>query len=72
ALVSLGMSRDDAYRLVQELAARAVGESTQFRELLVVDKRIDLTSKQLDEIFDLKKSVKHTNRVFEALASKQL
>ncbi|MCX6536481.1 MAG: adenylosuccinate lyase, partial [Actinobacteria bacterium] len=47
ALVSLGMSRDDAYRLVQELAARAVGESTQFRELLVVDKRIDLTSKQL-------------------------
>ena len=72
ALVSLGMSRDDAYRLVQELAGRAVGESTQFRELLVADKRIGLTPKQLDQIFDLKKSVKHTNRVFEALASKQL
>ncbi|MEI8024681.1 MAG: lyase family protein, partial [Actinomycetota bacterium] len=72
ALVSSGMSRDDAYRLVQELAGSAVGESTQFRELLAADKRIDLTSKQLDEIFDLKKSVKHTNRVFEALASKQL
>ena len=72
ALVSLGMSRDDAYRLVQELTGRAVGESTQFRELLAADKRIGLTPKQLDEIFDLKKSVKHTNRVFEALASKQL
>jgi adenylosuccinate lyase len=71
-LVSSGMTRDDAYRLVQELAARAVTEESQFRELLAADKRIGLTSKQLDEIFDLKKSVKHTNRVFEALASKQL
>ena len=71
-LVESGISRDDAYRLVQELAGRAVGESTQFRELLAADKRIGLTPKQLDEIFDLKKSVKHTNRVFEALASKQL
>jgi adenylosuccinate lyase len=72
ALVSSGMSRDDAYRLVQELASRAVTEESQFRELLAADKRIGLTPKQLDEIFDLKKSVKHTNRVFEALASKQL
>lgn len=72
ALVSSGMSRDDAYRLVQELAGRAVTESSQFRDLLTADKRIGLTVKQLDEIFDLKKSVKHTNRVFEALASKQL
>ena len=72
ALVSSGMSRDDAYRLVQELASRAVIEESQFRELLAADKRIGLTPKQLDEIFDLKKSVKHTNRVFEALASKQL
>ena len=72
ALVSSGMSRDDAYRLVQELAARAVTEESQFRELLAADKRIGLSPKQLDEIFDLKKSVKHTNRVFEALASKQL
>lgn len=72
ALVSSGMSRDDAYRLVQELAARAVNEESQFRDLLTADKRIGLTVKQLDEIFDLKKSVKHTNRVFEALASKQL
>ena len=71
ALVSTGMSRDDAYRLVQELAGRAVAESVQFRELMASDKRIGLTSKQLDEIFDLKKSVKHTNRVFEALSSKQ-
>ena len=71
ALVSTGMSRDDAYRLVQELASRAVAESLQFRELLAGDKRIGLKSKQLDEIFDLKKSVKHTNRVFEALSSKQ-
>jgi hypothetical protein len=38
---------------------------------LAGDKRIGLKSKQLDEIFDLKKSVKHTNRVFEALSSKQ-
>ncbi len=71
ALVSIGMSRDEAYRLVQELAGRAISESIQFRELLANDKRICLTAEQLDEIFDLKKSVKHTNRVFEALSSKR-
>ena len=71
ALVASAMSRDDAYRLVQELAARAITESCQFRELLAADNRITLSAKQLDEIFDLEKSVKHTNRVFDALASAQ-
>ncbi|MCX6531065.1 MAG: adenylosuccinate lyase [Actinobacteria bacterium] len=71
ALVASAMSRDDAYRLVQELAARAITESCQFRELLAADNRITLSAKQLDEIFDLEKSVKHTNRVFDALTSAQ-
>jgi adenylosuccinate lyase len=35
ALVESGMQRDDAYRIVQELAQRAWDERTSFRDLLV-------------------------------------
>ncbi len=71
ALVESGISRDDAYRLVQELAARAITESTDFRTILADDKRIKLSTKQLDHAFDLKKSLKHINRVFDQLSLAQ-
>lgn len=70
-LVESGISRDDAYRLVQELAARAITESTDFRTILADDKRIKLSTKQLDQAFDLKKSLKHINRVFDQLSLAQ-
>ncbi|TRZ79816.1 MAG: adenylosuccinate lyase [Actinobacteria bacterium] len=71
ALVESGISRDDAYRLVQELAARAITESTDFRTILADDKRIKLSTKQLDQAFDLKKSLQHINRVFDQLSLAQ-
>ena len=37
ALVETGVARDDAYRVVQRLAQRALGERTQLRELLAAD-----------------------------------
>ncbi|MFM8652846.1 MAG: adenylosuccinate lyase, partial [Acidimicrobiaceae bacterium] len=39
-LVASGMSRDEAYRLVQELAAKAISTGTNFKELLTSDSRI--------------------------------
>jgi adenylosuccinate lyase len=50
ALVESGMVRDEAYRIVQELAQRAWDESTPLRELLAADAR----TQQLDlaSIFD--------------------
>lgn len=67
ALVVSGMSRDNAYRLVQELSSRAITQAQDFRELLAGDNRNTLSVKQLDEAFDLDRCVKHTHRVFDAL-----
>ena len=50
ALVAAGSSRDDAYRVVQELAQRAWDEGTQLRELLAADERTQ--GLHLDAIFD--------------------
>jgi len=50
ALVAAGSSRDDAYRLVQELAQRAWDQGTPLRELLAGDERA--RGLDLEEIFD--------------------
>ena len=50
ALVSGGMTRDDAYRITQELTQKAWDERTPLRDLL--DARPELAL-DLDEIFDL-------------------
>ena len=48
-LVASGMSRDDAYRIVQESARRAWDEGKPFRELFAA--ATDLSDEQLDELF---------------------
>ncbi len=50
ALVAAGSTRDDAYRVVQELAQRAWEEGIALRELLAADERA--AGLDLDEIFD--------------------
>ena len=67
SLVSSGMSRDDAYRLVQELASRAISSKTNFAELVAQDSRCKLSARQLSEIFDLDNSLKRAQLVFDSL-----
>ena len=69
ALVASGMSRDDAYRLVQEIAAQALSTKTHFSELLTNDSRIKLSTRQLSEVFELANALKHSQLVFDALNS---
>jgi adenylosuccinate lyase len=69
ALVESGLSRDAAYRVVQENAARAWEDSVPFRSLLEKDDRVRLSEAQLDEAFDLDRAIRHTGTVFEALAA---
>jgi adenylosuccinate lyase len=52
ALVESGMGRDDAYRVMQELAQRAVQEATSLRDLLAREPRVRDADLDLDEIFD--------------------
>ena len=66
ALVESGLSRDDAYRLVQQNAMRAWEEDQDFRELVRADAeiagRIDL-----DESFSLDPYTRHVDTVFDRL-----
>ena len=64
-LVASGMNRDDAYRVVQHNAMRAWDEGTDFRKLLEADPEVpdDL----LDDAFDLRRSLRNLDVVFDQL-----
>jgi adenylosuccinate lyase len=65
ALVEAGSSRDDAYRLVQELAQRAWDEGIPLRDLLAADKRA--ASLDLDAIFDYAHYLRHADAILARL-----
>ncbi len=68
-LVKAGMSRDEAYRIVQENASRAWAEGRSFRELLDADPRVEVPTEVLDDAFDLARSVSHAGRGVDALGT---
>ena len=69
ALVAAGMTRDDAYRIVQRAALRAWEQAGDFRSVLESDPDVGLSADALDEAFDLDRSLRHLDRVFAALDS---
>ncbi len=60
-----GISRDDAYRIVQELAQRAWDESTPLRELLAADDRA--AGLDLDAIFTYDHYTRHAEQIIKRL-----
>jgi adenylosuccinate lyase len=71
ALVETGLSRDEAYRLVQGHAMRAWEDELDFPELIRADPEIgkNLDPAALDAIFDLGQYTRHVDTVFERLAA---
>jgi adenylosuccinate lyase len=69
ALVASGLSRDEAYRIVQDNALRAWEEGVGFRGLLEADPRVTLSAAALDSAFDLNRSLVHVHRFIDALAN---
>jgi adenylosuccinate lyase len=65
ALVEAGSSRDDAYRVVQELAQRAWDEATPLRDLLASDERA--SGLDLEEIFDYGHYLRHAEDIVARL-----
>jgi len=61
ALVEGGMTRDDAYRVVQRLAQRALAERTPLRELLASDQAGE--GLDLDRIFDYEPFVRYADEI---------
>jgi adenylosuccinate lyase len=64
ALVEAGLSRDDAYRVVQENAQRAWDTGTEFRDLLAAT---DTPAIDLDAVFDYSAYLTHLPEIFGRL-----
>ena len=67
ALVTAGLSRDDAYRIVQDNAARAWEQRRPLRELLDDDPRVAVDPAVLDEAFDLGRATRLAGRAVDGL-----
>jgi adenylosuccinate lyase len=67
ALVASGLSRDEAYRVTQELAMAAWEQRRPFRTMLEADSRVTLSAAQLDQAFSLERALRNAGRVFDAL-----
>jgi adenylosuccinate lyase len=61
ALVEAGNSRDDAYRIVQRLAQRAIAERTPLRDLLVDEPAA--AGLDLDRIFDYAPFIRYSDEI---------
>jgi adenylosuccinate lyase len=69
ALVESGLSRDEAYRLVQRSALRAWDEGLDLRQLLEQDPDVKLSPEALDAAFDQDDALKHVDVVFDRLSA---
>lgn len=67
SLVNNGLTRDDAYRIVQEDARKAIETQTSFKDVLKNDSRVTLSAKELDNAFDTKRVLRHAGRAVDAL-----
>jgi adenylosuccinate lyase len=67
ALVESGLSRDDAYRVVQRDARRSTEERRSFRSVLDEDPEVTLAAGVLDEAFDVTRSLRHVDRFAQAM-----
>ena len=72
-LASHGMSRENAYRLVQAHAMRAWKKDLNFRELVMNDKRITrrVPRKQLEHAFNLKRQLRNVGKIFDRVFQTQ-
>jgi adenylosuccinate lyase len=65
-LAEHGMSREDAYRLVQKHAMRSWKEDLVFREQVMNDSEIigRVPTKQIEQAFDLKRQLRNVDKIF--------
>jgi adenylosuccinate lyase len=66
ALVAKGMSREEAYRVVQDVSMECWKTGTPFRDLVAADPSIRriLDEKSIDACFDLKVHLRNVDRIF--------
>jgi adenylosuccinate lyase len=65
-LVEAGVSREDAYRLVQKHAMHAWKEGLDFKQLVLADKEISgrVPRQKIEHAFDLKRQLRNIDKIF--------
>lgn len=71
-LIDHGMTREEAYDLIQPKTAQAWDEQTDFRSLLEKDQKVTsvLSKEELDDAFDYRYHLKHVDDIFERVGLK--
>ncbi len=66
-LVDKGLSREDAYKIVQSNAMKTWKSKNDFKDLLIKDKKIKdvLTLEEIDECFNVTADLKNLNSIFK-------
>ena len=66
-LTARGVTREDAYAMVQPLAMKVWDEGARFRELVMSDQQVAefLSQEELEELFDLDRQLRNVDRIFE-------
>ncbi|MFO7773694.1 MAG: adenylosuccinate lyase [Dehalococcoidia bacterium] len=74
ALINKGLTRDEAYKIVQDNAMKAWEAKKDFRNLLEADRRITihLSKEELDSLFDYGYYLKYVDEVFGRLGLTEL
>ena len=67
AMVEQGMTRDEAYRIVQTAAHAALDSGELLRDVLSREKSVTLSADQLNAAFDLARVLQHAGRTVDAL-----
>jgi adenylosuccinate lyase len=72
-LTQRGLTREEAYQVVQPLAMRVWDEGANFRELVMNDELITdrLSREELDRLFDVNKQLRNVDKVFERVFKQQ-
>ena len=72
ALTQAGMSRENAYKIVQRNAMQSWKEKESFQELLKKDKEVinKITKQQVDEMFDIEYHTKYIDTIFKRVFNK--
>ncbi len=67
ALVSKGMSREEAYRIVQDASMSAWEAGTRFRDVLAIRPEVTnvLSTAELDALLDPHHAVRHVDQIFK-------
>jgi len=68
-LIKKGITREDAYQIVQKNAMKSWNEGLDFKKLLYKDNKVNkfLSNDEIDSLFDLKKIMININKIYKRI-----